>query len=79
MMAVGIVQCVFSMLRVSQFTGLITEFNQKLGLPASPLPVQAQSVIFASSMGLSLLFIFAIVAVLIYYRSAFQTPAESAA
>jgi len=79
LMAVGVGQCVFSMLRVSQFVSIMADFNQKLGLPASPLPAQAQSVIFALSFGLSLLFIFAIVAALIYYRSAFEKPVELAA
>ena len=76
LMAVGIVQCVFSMLRISQLSSFVADFNRRLGLPASPLPAQAQTIMFASSLGLSLLFIFAIVAVLIYYRSAFAKPLE---
>jgi hypothetical protein len=79
LMAFGIVQCVFLMLRPSQIVSISEEFNQRLGLPASPLPAQVQSVIFVSMFGFSLLFCFAIVAVLIYYRSAFEKPVELAA
>jgi len=79
LMAFGIAQCVFSMLRPSQFASVTAEFNQKMGLPASPLPAQAQNIMFVSMFGFSLLFCFAIVAVLIYYRSAFEKPVELAA
>jgi hypothetical protein len=76
LMAFGIAQCVFCMLRPSQIVSISAEFNQRLGLPPSPLPAQAQNIMFVSMFGLSLLFCFAIVAVLIYYRSAFEKPDE---
>jgi uncharacterized membrane protein (DUF2068 family) len=79
LMAFGIAQCVFCMLRPSQIVSISAEFNQRMGLPASPLPAQAQNIMFISMFGFSLLFCFAIVAVLIYYRSAFVKPAELAA
>jgi hypothetical protein len=76
LMATGIAQCVFSMLRLSQLASFSTELNRRLGLPPSPLPARAQTVIFASSFGFSILFCMAIVAVLIYYRSAFEKTEE---
>ena len=79
LMAFGIAQCVFCMLQPSKIVGISAEFNQRLGLPPSPLPPQAQNIMFVSMFGFSLLFCFAIVAVLIYYRSAFEKSAELAA
>jgi hypothetical protein len=76
MQAFGLVNVVVYLLRPSLWLRYIAEMNQII-IPAQPqLPERFQTMMYNASFAFGVLFCIAIVAILIYYRKAFQRPIE---
>ncbi|MFZ1084384.1 MAG: hypothetical protein WAN35_05425 [Terracidiphilus sp.] len=79
MQAFGIVFCGVYLVRPSLMLRYAAEVQQKM-IPMQPqMPEQFQATIYRASFGFSILLYIALIAVLIYYRKAFERPAELSA
>lgn len=76
MQAFGLINCVVFLMHPELFLRYNAEVQQSFNLPHQQLPEQFQRTLYAVAFGSSTLLIFAIVAILIYYRKAFEPPKE---
>jgi uncharacterized membrane protein (DUF2068 family) len=77
MQAFGMVYVTVFLVRPSLMLRYSAEINKIMIVPTQPpLPARFQTMMYSASFGISILLYIAIVAILIYYRKAFECPAE---
>ncbi|MGD0294241.1 MAG: hypothetical protein ABSB30_10325 [Terracidiphilus sp.] len=76
MQVFGIIFCGVYLVRPSLMLRYVAEIQQRMTPTQPQLPQPFQATMYSVMFGFSILFYIAIVAVLLYYRKAFQPPAE---
>jgi sulfite exporter TauE/SafE len=76
MQAFGIVICGVYLVRPSLMLRYVTEIQQRMTPGQPQMPQQFQASMYSAIFGFSILLYIAIIAVLIYYRKAFERPTE---